>query len=90
MSEMKNGVLDVWEIAYCAMDTPDDLLKPWDDPEPHFIDPSIPRHHRITIARFERDLEQEQIMLERCAAANEWTEQAIKNFAIEHDEMVKI
>lgn len=80
--------LDVWEIAYCAMDTPDDLLKPWDDPAEHFIDPSIPRHHRITIARYERDMELEKEMLEKCAAANEWTEQAIKQFATEHDQYI--
>jgi hypothetical protein len=81
--------LPVWEIAYCAIDTPEELLKPWDEPEAHRIDSSIPLHHRITIARYERDLDKEKSMLEKCAKANEWIEQAIKNYAIEHDQYIK-
>lgn len=77
-----------WEIAYCAIDTPEELLKPWDDPKHHFIDTAIPLHHRITIARFARDLEIEKTMLEKCAKANEWIQNAIKTFAIEHDAYV--
>jgi hypothetical protein len=77
--------LPEWEIAYCAMDTPEDLLKPWDDPKPHFIDPAIPLHHRITIAKFTRDMEIEKAMLEKCQAANKWIQSAIKTFTIEHD-----
>lgn len=81
--------LPVWEIAYCAIDTPEELLKPWDEPEAHRIDSSIPLHHRITIARYERDLDKEKSMLEKCAKANEWIEKAIKNYAIEHDQYIK-
>lgn len=81
--------LPEWEIAYCAIDTPEDLLKPWDDPEPHFIDSSIPLHHRITVATFTRDMEIEKAMLEKCAAANAWIKQAIKDFANNHDEYIK-
>lgn len=77
--------LPVWEIAYCAIDTPDHLLKPWDDRSIHMIDNSIPMHHRITIARFERDLTIEKVMLNKCAAANAWIEQAIKDFSLTHD-----
>lgn len=78
-----------WEIAYCALDTPEELLKPWDDPKHHFIDPSIPLHHRITIAKFYRDMEIEKKMLEKCAKANEWIKNAIKAFAIEHNRYVE-
>lgn len=77
-----------WEIAYCAIDTPEELLKPWDDPKHHFIDPAIPLHHRITIAKFTRDMEIEKTMLEKCAKANEWIKNAIKTFTIEHDAYV--
>ena len=76
---------DEWEVAYCAIDTPDELLKPWDEIIEHTIDPSIPKHHRITIAKYTRDMELEDKMLERCKKANEWVDQAIKNYAIEHD-----
>jgi hypothetical protein len=81
--------LPEWEIAYCAIDTPDDLLKPWDDPAPHVIDSSIALHYRITVATFTRDMEIEKAMLEKCAAANEWIKSATKEFATNHDEYIK-
>jgi len=81
--------LPVWEIAYCAIDTPEDILKPWDDLNIHIIDESIPMHHRITVARFERDMEIEKQMLEKCAKANLYIEQAIKDFAAIHNSYVE-
>jgi hypothetical protein len=78
-----------WEIAYCAIDTPDDILKPWDDIEPHIIDDSIPLHHRITIASYTRDMEIEAQMLDKCAKANAWIEDAIKQFALTHNSYIK-
>lgn len=80
--------LPEWEIAYCAIDTPEEILKPWDDPAIHLIDSAIPLHHRITIARYTRDMDIERKMLEKCKAANEWIENAIKSFAIEHDKYI--
>lgn len=77
-----------WEIAYCAIDTPDELLKPWDDLREHRIDPSIPLHHRITVARYERDKAIESAMIEKCNAANQWIKLAIKDFADEHEKYV--
>lgn len=79
----------VWEIAYCAIDTPESLLRDWDDRSIHIIDPAIPMHHRITVARYERDLEIEAEMLAKCKAANEWIENATRQFAVEHDEYIK-
>ena len=81
--------LPEWEIAYCALNTPDDLLKPWDDASHHYIDESIPKHHRITVARYTRDIGIEQEMLEKCEKANQWIEEAVKGFATEHDEYLK-
>lgn len=81
--------LPVWEIAYCAIDTPEELLREWDDNSIHVIDSAIPLHHRITVARYERDMEIEQKMLDKCAAANEWIENAVKQFAIEHDKYLE-
>jgi hypothetical protein len=79
----------VWEIAYCMVDTPVDILKPWDDLDHHTVDPSIPLHHRITVASFERDMKIEKEMLDKCHKANEWVEEAIKNFASEHDKYIE-
>ena len=81
--------LPVWEIAYCAIDTPEEILKPWDDRSIHIIDSSIPPHHRITVARFERDKKEEKEMLEKCASANEFIKQAIRDFANTHDKYIE-
>lgn len=80
--------LPVWEIAYCAIDTPEELLRGWDDRSIHRIDAAIPAHHRITIARYERDFEIEKKMLDKCKAANEWIEDQTKQFVIDHDKYV--
>jgi hypothetical protein len=34
-------------------------------------------------------MEIEKAMLEKCELANEWIENAIKNFAIEHDKYIQ-
>lgn len=81
--------LPEWEIAYCAIDTPSDILRPYDDESIHIIDSAIPMHHRITVATYSRDMDIEKRMLERCAAANEWIDNAIKQFAIEHDKYIQ-
>lgn len=78
-----------WEIAYCAIDTPEELMKPWDDPAVHYIDSAIPMHHRITVAKFQRDMEVEKEMLEKCEKANIWIENAIKDFAYSHDKYIQ-
>lgn len=80
--------LPAWEIAYCLVDTPEEILRPWDDREAHIIDPSIPEHHRITVCRFERDLEIEQRMLERCRLANAWIESAVLEYAAERERYI--
>lgn len=81
--------LPEWEIAYCAIDTPDELLKPWDDPSHHYIDDSIPMHHRITVARYTRDMDIEKEMLSKCKKANQWIDEAVKAFVETHDEYLK-
>jgi hypothetical protein len=81
--------LPEWEIAYCAVNTPEELLRPYDDIKPHIIDDAIPLHHRITIATFKRDMAIEKEMLEKCAKANEWIENAIKQFSQDHDQYIQ-
>jgi len=46
-------------------------------------------HHRITIARYTRDMDIEKKMLDKCAAANDWIKNAVKTFAIEHDKYIE-
>lgn len=80
--------LPAWEIAYCAIDTPEDILPAWEDRAPHIIDPSIPMHHRITVARYERDMDIEAKMLAKCKKANAWIQGAIVDFAKAHDNYI--
>jgi hypothetical protein len=80
--------LPEWEIAYCAINTPEDLLRPYDDLAIHFIDGSIPSHHRITVTSYKRDLDIEKEMLEKCKKANDWIDAAVKQFAIDHDKYI--
>lgn len=77
--------LPAWEIAYCAIDTPEHLLRDYDDRSIHIIDDAIPMHHRITICRYERDAEIEAQMLAKCKAANAWIETETALFIAEHD-----
>lgn len=81
--------LPVWEIAYCAMDTPEDILKPWDDPKIHILPPDMPKHYRITVCTFERDKDIEEEMLTKCAKANEFVKQAINEFFNHHESYIK-
>jgi len=80
--------LPEWEIAYCAIDTPDNILRDYDDRSIHVLDSAIPMHHRITIARYTRDLDIERAMLEKCALANEWIKTATQQFVIDHDQYI--
>lgn len=74
-----------WEIAYCFIDTPDELLKSWDDRSHHYLPPEVPLSHRVTIATYERDMAEEERMLEKCKKANVWIEQAVKDFITTHN-----
>ena len=81
--------LPVWEIAYCAIDTPADILPSWEDEKVHLIPGSIPNHCRITICRYERDMEIEKEMLEKCAKANAFIKQAMNDFITDHEQYIK-
>lgn len=74
-----------WEIAYCFIDTPEELLKPWDDRSHHYLPSEVPLSHRVTIATYERDMAEEERMLEKCQKANAWIEQAVKDFIATHN-----
>lgn len=80
--------LDYWEIAYCFIDTPEELRKPWEPESHHVMDTAVPLHHRITVAGFERDMELEQQMLERCTKANAWVHQRVQLFSEIHEKYI--
>lgn len=75
----------VWEVAYCFINTPDELLSQWDDRDHHELGDDVPLCHRITVKRYERDKDIEKEMLEKCIKANDWIDQAVKDFISTHN-----
>lgn len=64
------------EVAFCLVDTPDDILNEWDNWNIHKVSHIAPEH-RVTIVKFERDLEWEKECAERCQASIEYYTQYI-------------
>lgn len=59
-----------WDIIYCMVDTPDDLIA-YENPRLHKVS-HIPEHKRITAVRYLRDAEKEQKMLTKAKAAQQY------------------
>tara|TARA_R110000803_G_scaffold43674_3_gene92971 strand:+ start:619 stop:1239 length:621 start_codon:yes stop_codon:yes gene_type:complete len=59
------------ELAYCIVNTPDELLKNWDDKSIHKVD-RIPAELRITKVHFERDTEKEALIEQRVKDCREF------------------
>lgn len=60
-----------FELVYCMVSTWDEFLTPYDMKELHKVDHIDPRK-RITSITFERDMELERQMIERCQLATEY------------------
>lgn len=67
-----------WEVAYCLVDTPDDLIG-FDPPEAHTVS-HIPEHHRVTTWTIERDLALEALMVERIQHARRYYAEVLAEF----------
>lgn len=71
-----------WEVAYCLVDTPDELIG-FDAPEAHAVS-HIPEHLRITTWMIERDLEKEALIAEKIAHARTYYAQVLTEFDRTH------
>lgn len=60
-----------FELAYTMFTTPDELLTEWDNLSIHRVD-HIPMHHRVTVLRYERDEEIEDLIREKLIYCNEY------------------
>lgn len=60
-----------FELVYAMHTTPDELLSEWDNMSIHRVD-HIPMQYRITVLRYERDLEHEEMIKERLLYCNEY------------------
>ena len=64
------------KLAYCMIDTPNELLNDWDNHSIHKVDHIAPEH-RVTTLSFERDETLEEEIKERCIAAQEFYKEYI-------------
>lgn len=75
--------LPKWSISYVMVDTPTELMPPWEDSGPHDLN-GIPLSHRITQVNFERDFALEEKIKAKCEAAQRYAEELINRFKEEH------
>lgn len=68
-----------WATSYCMVDTPSELIPPWESSEAHDLH-GIPLRQRVTQAWFERDLEIEKRIESKCRAAQAYATELISQF----------
>lgn len=73
---------DEFELAYCLVDTPEDLIK-WEDPALHRVS-HIPPAHRVSVMRYQRDAALEEKIKRKCTAAQAYIKTLFQRFEQEH------
>lgn len=68
-----------WGTSYCMVDTPSELIPPWESGEAHDIHGISPAQ-RVTIAWFLRDLDVERRIEKKCRAAQAYAHELIAQF----------
>jgi hypothetical protein len=74
--------VDQAEIAYCMVNTPDELIK-FEQEELHFVD-HIPEHLRVTIVPYTRDKELENKIKVKVEAAREYLANKVNQINFQH------
>lgn len=77
--------LDRWEVNYAMVNTPEDLLGPYEPLQLHLVE-HLPEHLRLTTWAITRDLELERQMDIKLEAARSYYAQCIAEFAATHPE----
>lgn len=72
-----------WEVAYCMVSTPEELLGTFEQAELHSVD-HIPKHMRITSIHYTRDAAMEERIVEKCAAAQAFYTDAVRRILATH------
>ena len=65
------------------LDTPDDLIKPWDQIELHKVEDRLPLHMRVTAITYERDMALEEKMINKLIVAREYLANIIAQINLE-------
>lgn len=64
------------ELAYCLVDTPEDLISS-KDPEHWHIMSDVPLKYRVSTLRIERDMEKEKLLLNRLQNCNQYLKESL-------------
>lgn len=71
-----------WQVAYCLVDTPEDLIG-YESQDSHIVS-GFPEQHRVTVVSFDRDLEKEALIDAKIKAAGDYYLQLIEEFDKSH------
>lgn len=74
--------VDLAEVAYCLVNTPDDLIG-WEDEKLHYVDHITPEL-RVTLVKYERDKSLEEVIKKRVEAANDYLQTFTQEIAKQH------
>lgn len=74
--------VDLAEVAYCLVNTPDDLIG-WEDANLHYVDHITPEL-RVTLVKYERDKTLEEVIKKRVEAANDYLKTFTQEIAKQH------
>lgn len=79
---------DEWEVNYCLVDTPDELIS-YEPMQMHLVS-HIPQHMRVTSWLIKRDLEKEGFMYEKVKASRAYFDEVIKEFDQTHQPIIQL
>jgi len=79
--------VDQFEIAYCLVNTPDELIG-YEQQELHYVDHIAPEL-RVTRVQFTRDKTLENKIKTRVDAANKYLQETIKRISAEHEYVIQ-
>jgi len=71
-----------WEVNYCMVDTPDDLLR--HEPMQLHMVSHIPEYMRMTTWKLQRDSEKEKLIFEKIKLANDYYIECANEFDQSH------
>jgi hypothetical protein len=74
--------VDQFEIAYCLVNTPDELIG-YEDPELHYVE-NINPALRVTVVPYSRDKALEAKIKQKVEAANKYLEELVEQINLEH------
>jgi hypothetical protein len=71
-----------WEVAYCMVNTPDELIK-YEQEDLHYVD-HIDEALRVTVVRYERDMELEAKIVSKVRQARHYLDRIVAEIRRQH------